>query len=108
MIEPKDKRAAKRKFKSIFIRFGLEAPQFKAAAIQISTQGLFISTPHPVYRPGICLNIEISTPNGTYSATAVVRHAKNLPCRSIQYERSGMGVKFLNPPQEVTTYLASL
>jgi hypothetical protein len=104
----RDRRLEKRKFKRIFVRFGLEAPQFTAAAIQISAQGFFISTNHPVYAPGTKLCIEISTPSGSFSMAAVVRHAQKLPRRDIQYKRSGMGVEFLNMPQELQDYLSSL
>ncbi len=106
--EQKDKRAGKRKFKRIVARFGLEAPQFKAYGIQISTRGLFISTNRPIYLPGTNLSIEISTPRGSYPVTAIVRHAQRLPRRLLPYERSGMGVEFLNLPRELGDYLASL
>jgi hypothetical protein len=106
--EQRAKRVRDRKFKRIFVRFGLEAPQFTAAAIQISTEGLFISTTHPVYLPGTKLSIEIPTPNGSYKVMAIVRHAKKLPRGQLQHERSGMGVEFINLPQELRDYLASL
>lgn len=108
MKEQRAKRVRERKFKRILVRFGLEAPQFTAPAIQISTQGLFISTSHPVYLPGTNLSIEISTPSGSYKVTAIVRHAKRLPRRQLQQERSGMGVEFINLPQELREYLGSL
>lgn len=108
MKEKRSRRVEKRKFKRISVRFGLEVPKFKAAAIQISTQGLFLSTSHPVYPPGSHLSIEIITPNGSHTVTAVVRHARQLPRRTIQYERSGMGVEFLDLPQELLDYLVTL
>jgi hypothetical protein len=54
------------------------------------------------------LSIEISTPSGSYKVTAIVRHAKRLPRRQLQQERSGMGVEFINLPQELREYLGSL
>jgi hypothetical protein len=104
----REKRKGKRKFKRLAVRFGLEEPQFPAAAIQISTQGLFISTNRPVYFPGTNLTIEVSAPSGVYIVKAVVRHARLFPRRLLPYERSGMGVEFLDLPQELRDYLASL
>jgi hypothetical protein len=108
MKEQRNRRVEKRKFKRISVRFGLEAPTFKAAAVQISTKGFFLSTNHPVYPPGSHLSIEITTPSGSHTVAAVVRHARQLPRRTIQYERSGMGVEFLDLPQGLLDYLVTL
>ena len=104
----RNRRAEERKFKRILLRFGLGGPEHRAAGVQISTQGLFISTIHPLYSPDCKLMIEISTPNGAYTVPALVRHAKKIPGLMIGKERCGMGVKFILPPQELLDYLASL
>jgi len=104
----RNRRAEERKFKRIFLRFGLGGPEHRAAGVQISTQGLFISTIHPLYSPDCKLMIEISTPSGAYTVPALVRHTKKIPRLTIGNERCGMGVNFISPPQELLDYLTSL
>jgi len=108
MKDPRNKRADERKFRRIPVRFGLEAPDFRGVGIQISTRGLFISTNHRVYAPGSKIMIEIPTPRGSYTLAAIVRHAKKVPHILTHYERAGMGVEFISPPQELQDFLASL
>ncbi len=108
MKDQKERRAEQRKFKRVFLHFGLEAPQHRATGIQISTRGLFISTSHFIYPPGSKVMIEISTPNGSYVVPAIVRHAKKMPRLLLNNERCGMGVNLVSPPQELLDYLASL
>jgi hypothetical protein len=108
MKDQRNNRAEERKFRRVFLRFGLETPEYRATGIQISTQGLFISTIHPVYPPDTNLMIEISTPNGPYTVPAIVCHAKKIPRLVVSNERCGMGVKFISPPKELLEFLASL
>jgi hypothetical protein len=106
--DQRSKRVEERKFKRILLRFGLEAPEHRATGIQISTQGLFISTSHPIYPPNSKLTIEIFTSNGSYTVQAVVRHAKKMPRLLMSNERSGMGTQFISPSKELIDYLSSL
>ena len=108
MKDQKNKRIEERKFKRILLRFGLEAPEYRATGIQISTQGLFISTSRPIYPAGSKLVIEIFTPNSSYIVPAIVRHAKKMPRLLMSNERSGMGIKFISAPKELLDYIASL
>jgi hypothetical protein len=108
MKSRKFKRVKERKFKRIPVRFGLETPEFSTLAIQVSTRGLFLSTNSPIYGPGNKLVIEISTPKGSYTVSAIVRHAKKVPPLLLHHDRPGMGVEFVAIPDEVREYLASL
>ena len=108
MKEGKYKRKEERKFRRISIRFGLQAPEFRAMAIQISTRGLFISTNNPIFVKGSRLEIEIQTPGGRLQAQAMVRHAKKVSPRMVQVDRPGMGVEFIDPFPELRDFLASL
>lgn len=108
MVAEKDRRGEIRKFRRVFANFGPKTPQFRAPAIQISTRGLFLQTNQHVYPPGSKLFIEISTPHGLYTATAIVRYAKQVPHLPTHHERPGMGVEFVTIPQELRDYLASL
>jgi len=108
MKSRKFKRTQERKFKRIPVRFGLETPQFPTLAIQISSRGLFLSTNSPIYAPGTKLVIEIPTSKGSYTISAIVRHAKKVPPQLLYHERPGMGVEFITIPEEVREYLASL
>jgi hypothetical protein len=104
----RSKRVEERKFKRISLRFGLHTPDYQATGIQISGQGLFISTSHPIYPPRSKLVIEIFKPNGSHIVQAVVRHAKKMPRLVMSNERSGMGIQFISPSQELLDYLGSL
>jgi len=106
--EERFKREEERKFRRISIRFGLETPEFRAVGIQISSRGLFISTNHPVFIKGCRLKIEIPFPGGILVVQAVVRHSKKVPPAMVQLDRPGMGVEFIEPPQELRNFLASL
>jgi len=108
MKSRKFKRAEEKKFKRIPVLFGLEIPEFPTLAIQISTRGLFLSTNSPIYAPGNKLVIEISTPKGSYTISAIVRRAKKMPPLLLHHERPGMGVEFMTISEEVRKYLASL
>ncbi len=108
MKDQKNRRIEERKFKRVFLRFGLEAPKHRATGVQISTRGLFIYTIHFIYPPGSKVIVEISTPKGRYTVPAIVRHAKKMPALLINNERCGMGVNFISPPQELLDHLASL
>jgi hypothetical protein len=108
MKDQKNRRAEERKFKRVFLRFGLEAPKHRATGVQISSRGLFIYTIHFIYPPGSKVMIEISTPKGCWIVPAIVRHAKKMPALLMNNERCGMGVNFISPPQELLEYLSSL
>jgi hypothetical protein len=108
MKEAKYKREEERKFRRISIRFGLQTPEFRAMAIQISTRGLFISTNNPIFVKGSRLKIEIQSANGRLLAEAVVRHAKKIPPHLVQVDRPGMGVEFIDPRPELRDFLSSL
>jgi hypothetical protein len=108
MKDGKYKREEERKFRRIFIRFGLQEPEFRAMAIQISTRGLFISTNNPIFVKGSRLKIEIQAPDGPLQTEAVVRHSKKVLPRMVQLDRPGMGVEFIDPPPELRDLLASL
>jgi hypothetical protein len=106
--DQRNKRTEERKFKRVLLHFGLEAPEYRATGIQISSQGLFISTNYPIYAPGTKIMIEISIPKGFYTVQAIVHHAKKVPRLLTSKERSGMGVEFISPPPELMEYLTSL
>ncbi len=108
MKEGKHKRDEERKFRRISIRFGVEKPEFRGMAIQISTRGFFIPTNTAIYVKGSLLKIEIETPQGCLQVGAVVRHAKKVSPRMVQVDRPGMGVEFIDPPPELRVFLASL
>lgn len=108
MQDQRNKRTEERKFKRVFLHFGLEAPEYRATGIQISSQGLFISTNYPIYAPGTKIMIEISIPKGSYTVQAIVRHAKKVPRLLTSKERSGMGAEFISPPPELMEYLTAL
>lgn len=108
MKQERYKRAEERKFKRIAVCFGAERPEHRAMGIQISNQGMFLSTNQPIFAPGTRLIIEIQGSNGSFNLVAIVRHSKKVPPQMVQHDRPGMGVEFIDPPPELRDYLASL
>ena len=108
MKDEKYKREEDRKFRRISIRFGLETPEFRGMGIQISSRGLFIPTNNPIFVKGSRLKIEIQCPKGCFLVGAIVRHAKRVLPHMVPVDRPGMGVEFIDPPQELRDFLTSL
>jgi hypothetical protein len=106
--DQRNKRTEQRKFRRILLYFGLQAPEYRATGIQISSRGLFISTNYPIYAPGTKIMIETSFSKGSYTVQAIVRHAKKVPRLLTSKERSGMGIEFISPPPELMEYLTSM
>lgn len=104
----KSKRTEERRFERIEVRYGADKPSHRGVAIQVSSRGAFLSASKPVYAVGSNLVIEFRIPAGEFTATAVVRHAKNLPPQMARFGKTGMGVEILSAPQELLDYLASL
>jgi hypothetical protein len=54
------------------------------------------------------LKIEIQCPKGCFLVGAIVRHAKRVLPHMVPVDRPGMGVEFIDPPQELLDFLTSL
>ena len=104
----KSKRLEERKFKRIEIRYGAKKPEHRGFAVQLSSKGAFISANKPVFAAGSHMVIEFKIPAGTFVATAVVRHAKNLPPQMARFGKVGMGIELLSAPDTLMEHLATL
>lgn len=61
----------------------------------VSDTGMFIATIRPL-PPGTQLVAEVKLPNKTFQQIAVVVHASRVAGPLQQFQRSGMGVRFLS------------
>lgn len=104
----KSKRLEERKFKRIEIRYGSAKPEHRGFAVQLSSKGAFISANKPIYAAGSNIVIEFKLPAGLFIATAVVRHAKNLPPQMARFGKTGMGIELLSAPDELQEHLDKL
>jgi len=82
-----------RQKKRLTVRFGDSAPQHIGYTSDVSSQGLFLEA-RIVYRPGVILNLEIETRDGSLvQMVGEVRWAKKAPVRASHFMKSGMGIK---------------
>lgn len=104
----KARRQEERKYKRIFVRYGVEEPRHRAVAMQLSTRGLFLSTNEIVYRKGSPIIVEFTVGDRVHLVSGVVRYDIKVHPNIARFTRPGMGVELIAVPQPVKDYLASL
>lgn len=82
------------------IRYGPEEPKDIGFSGNISRSGIMIRTTR-VHPPGTILHIEIKHPSGTFRVRGQVRWARQGGVQWLSTGKVGMGVKFIDPPQEL-------
>lgn len=104
----KNKRRDERKFKRIFVRYGLKDTPHKAVAQQISPSGFFLATNETVYLNDSPIVVEIKGASETWLVTGIVRHAIKVHPSMVGFAKPGMGVELTHIPDACRAYLASL
>ena len=104
----RNKRRDERKFKRIFVRYGLKDTPHKAVAQQISVSGFFLSTNEAVYANDSPIVVEITGASETWLVAGVVRHAIKVHRSMAGFAKPGMGVELTLLPPACRDYLASL
>jgi Tfp pilus assembly protein PilZ len=89
-------RTYERHIKSLKLKFGESTPTSLGFTEDISPEGLFIKTSHPLY-PGTNILVEISTPNDQMVfLEGYVMWGKELPAAvATLAKKAGMGVKII-------------
>lgn len=101
-------RREERKYKRVFVRYGDTAPVHTAIAMQLSTNGMFLSTNAVVYAKGAAIVVEIKGPAETWLVHAIVRHAFKVHPNMARFTKPGMGVEVTRLPTACREYLATL
>jgi hypothetical protein len=72
----------------------------------VSAQGMMIRTPR-VYAPGTLLDLELRFAGGTVKLRGRVAWAREGPMVWISSGRIGMGIRFIDPPENLAEMIAS-
>lgn len=99
-MSPRPKQETARQRKRVEVRFGLDKPQHVGFSGNLSTAGLMVRTTR-VFPPGTVLAMELKLPGGIYRLEGVVIWARAGSVQWLQTGRIGMGVMFVNPPEDL-------
>lgn len=91
--------------KRIEVRFGKDKPTYPGYSGNISRSGMMIRTTR-VFGPGSRLKVEIKTPDGPFMVGARVEWARAGTIQLLQTGRVGMGVRFIDPPEDFIAWLS--
>lgn len=90
-----DDRAKRR----LMVRFGVDIPDKTGFTGNVSEGGLFIRT-NAALRPGTMIQVEIEFPDRRWNLWARVAWAKKVPPQLAHVLVCGMGVEFVDPPDD--------
>jgi len=97
----KGKQGSRRARKRVEVRYGLEEPRFIGYSGNVSKSGIMVRAVR-VFPPGSILTLELKLPGGTVvRARGVVVWAREGPPQWVTTGRIGMGITFIEPPQEL-------
>ncbi len=90
------------------VTYGLDKPLYKAPAQRPSICGLFIPTNDVVYAKGVEVVMDVEIKGATYRVRGVVRHALKVEHQFIRMAKPGMGIEFIDPPEDLLQAIAGL
>ncbi len=100
----RSKQEDKRLRKRIEIQFGEGEARHPGYSGNISTAGIMIRTTR-VFPPGTTLALVLKFPEAAFRLEAVVMWARQGTVQWLQTGKVGMGLMFVNPPQEMVELL---
>ena len=101
----KGKQGSRRARKRVEVRYGLEEPRFIGYSGNVSKSGIMVRAVR-VFPPGSVLNLELKLHDGAVvRARGVVVWARAGSPQWVTTGRIGMGVTFIEPPQELLDHL---
>jgi hypothetical protein len=96
----KGAKPAKRSRKRLTVRFGLNQPEHIGYSANISSSGMMIRTGR-VFAPGTRLHLKVEVVPRALRLQGIVVWARAGDPRWIATGRVGMGLKFINPPDNL-------
>jgi hypothetical protein len=100
---PPENRVSDRKRRRLTVRFGVNRPEKTGFTRNISSTGIFIQTNLPL-PPGTILHMEIAFPERTFALRGRVIWAKKVPAQLAHVIECGMGIRYVQPPEEFRDY----
>jgi PilZ domain-containing protein len=106
-MSPRGKQQEARYRRRLEVRFGdgVNPPGIGYSG-NLSAQGMMIRTPR-VYAPGTELDLELRFAGGTLKLRGRVMWAREGPMVWISSGRIGMGIRFIDPPENLPEMMAS-
>ena len=98
-----DKRIKNRAKRRLMVKFGTSTADKTAFTKNVSESGMFLHTNH-VFKPGSTIHVQIQFPKDTFSMWARVVWAKTVPPQLAHVLECGMGLRFIDPPQEWSVF----
>jgi hypothetical protein len=99
------KQQSRRARKRVEVRYGLEVPSYIGYSGNLSKSGVMVRAVR-VFPPGSVLNLELKLPDGaSVRARGQVVWAREGPPQWVMTGRIGMGITFIEPPQELLDQL---
>ena len=96
---------ARRFRKRVEVRYGVKEPEFTGYSGNISRSGIMVRAVR-VFGPGVTLNLELKFPDKTIKTRGMVSWAREGNVQLLATGRVGMGIKFVDPPEELLRVLA--
>jgi hypothetical protein len=100
----KGKQGSRRVRRRVEVRFGPSEPRFIGYSRNLSRSGMMVGAVR-VFAPGTVLNLEILLTGGTFRVRGMVIWAREGPVEWVHTGRVGMGITFLDPPEEFLSTL---
>ena len=101
---PQAKQKNKRARRRVEVRFGPDQPQFVGFSGNVSRTGIMVRAVR-VFSPGTVLNLELKFPDGIFHVRGEVVWAREGPVQFLSTGRVGMGITFLQPPDDLLSFL---
>lgn len=98
-----EKRDHERKPRRVMVRYGTRLTDKTAFTRNISATGMFLQT-NGVLNPGSTIQVHLQFPDREFTMWARVRWAKKTPGQLSAVMAAGMGVQFIEPPDEWIEY----
>ena len=103
---PSDSRETNRARRRMMVRYGVSRLEKTGFTGNVSETGLFVRT-NMVMPPGTMLQLEVSFPERNWSLWGRVVWAKKVPPQLAHVLDCGMGVCFVDPPEEWYDFFAT-
>jgi Tfp pilus assembly protein PilZ len=96
-------RTLNRAKRRMMVRYGVSTTDKAAFTKNVSETGLFLQT-NQVFKPGTTIQVQIQFPQNTFSMWGRVVWAKTVPPSLAHVVECGMGIRFVDPPAEWSTF----
>lgn len=104
---PKKKQQSRRARRRVEVLYGPDEPRFIGYSGNLSRSGIMVRAVR-VFPPGTVLHLQIKLADGTFRARGEVVWSREGPVQFLSTGRIGMGITFVQPPEELMALLERL